>query len=140
MFAREMDVLEWTGKDSANRKPLARPIEGISAFDQGVALPGLFLNIEDVHGRIGKNAFEIVLQLCFQSGKQISIEIVGFVPNGVAAQDTSIASLAEGSVEDEVRRGIGKAGKLGNLVSLPESRFAKDRGFHDTAVLQPFRH
>src|SRR5207249_3682088 len=49
------------------------------------------------------------------------------------------ARLAESGVEDKIRRSIGKTGKLGVFVFLPESCFAKDRGFHDTAILKLFR-
>src|SRR5208337_1042749 len=144
MFTRKKDIPVGFLQRRSNRKPLTRPIKGVSPAGEGILLPGLLLDRQNDAANFLRRPMkpagvdDVLYNPILQLGLRRRSNIVRLVADSVAAQNSLAALLSVSTVKTEVRRQTG-ADRKSTLFGLgPEALCAEDRRLCDSRVLQFF--
>jgi len=139
VFAGELHVVEWPLQNRAHGEPLARAIEGVRSGDPTLLLPGLHFYVDDI--RLMQDSFRGALHvfgnpLPYRLLAWFGRDVVGFIANGVAAENSSGLGLQVGTLEAEIGNAIGEHGEAAFFRSVPKAFGEEHGGLGDARVLQ----
>src|ERR1700731_3189932 len=133
-------------QDGPDRKPLAGAIKRVCATDPVNPLPGLWLGFDrfDLIGFVALDAedFEHVLAHPFLHIRTTGFrcQIVSFVTNGVAAEDSTGSLLEIRTIKAVIRHTCRERREsisfMKSFIGMPKSLVEENRSLHDAGVLQ----